>query len=685
MSELKESTVQEIEQRDRDWLANTYRGESDPQLTIRAVIMGMLLGAVMSFSNLYVGLKIGWGLGVAITSSIIAFGIMTALHKVGIVKKEFSILENNTMASCASAAGYMSSAGLVSAIPALDMMIRQDAMSPTPDPALQALKMSTTSMILWLSAISVLGVVMAVPLKRQLINVEGLKFPSGVAAAETLRSMYSKGGDAIQRARALAYSGLFGAVLKFATEAKAAPADELAEGGAIAKFLHKLISWKTWTAPDLLAPSIMIKGYPLASYSIGLAPSTLMLAAGAIIGIKIGISLMIGAFVNYAIIAPTLVDHGVFEKVVRGVAEFSPAAIKARHHIPVSTPPGGHPALFAALRGQWSVWPGTAIMVVSGLMSFAFRWRMVLRAFSGLGAKLRQAMGKAPESKGQESDDLAEKMAAIEVPGSWFVTGFVLAAVATVLLQSTLFGIRWWIGILAVLLTFVLSMVAARATGETDITPIGAMGKITQLMFGGLAPTQPAVNLMTANVTAGAASHAADLLTDLKAGHLLGGAPRKQFIAQMFGVVAGAVACVPAYRIIAPPEKLGTSFPAPAAVTWKSVAELLTKGFGALPQYAQGAMLAGAIIGLIIACAEEFAPSTKKWLPSPTGLGIALVIDFKDSFAMFLGAAIAWYFAKKNPVLDDRYTVATASGVIAGESLMGMALAAFTAIHVFAS
>jgi uncharacterized oligopeptide transporter (OPT) family protein len=678
------SEQNEIEQRDREWLKNTYRGETDPQLTVRAVILGMLLGAIMSFSNLYVGLKIGWGLGVAITSSIIAFGIMTGLQKIGVVRREFTILENNTMASCASAAGYMSSAGLVSAIPALDMMIRQDALSGSPDPALQALKMSTGSMIMWLTAISVLGVVMAVPLKRQLINVEGLKFPSGVAAAETLRSMYSKGGDALQRARALLYSGLFGAVLKFVTEAKAAPAEELAEGGPIARALHKVIAWKTWTAPELLTPAWMVKGYPLASYSIGLAPSTLMLAAGAIIGIKIGISLMIGSFINYAIIAPTLVDHGVFERVVRGVAEFSPAAIKARHHIPVSTPPGGVPLLYASLRGQWSVWPGTAIMVVSGLMSFAFRWRMIVRAFSGLSTKLRQAMGRgtaAPSSA--ESDELASKMAAIEVPGTWFVTGFVLAAVATVLLQSTLFGIRWWIGILAVLLTFVLSMVAARATGETDITPIGAMGKITQLMFGGMAPTQPAVNLMTANVTAGAASHAADLLTDLKAGHLLGGAPRKQFIAQMFGVVAGAIACVPAYRIIAPPEKLGTTFPAPAAVTWKSVAELLTKGFGALPQYAQGAMLAGAIIGLVIACVEEFAPSAKKWLPSPTGLGIALVIDFKDSFAMFLGAAIAWYFAKKRPVLDERYTVATASGVIAGESLMGMALAAFTAIHVF--
>jgi OPT family oligopeptide transporter len=299
---------------------------------------------------------------------------------------------------------------------------------------------------------------------------------------------------------------------------------------------------------------------------------------------------------------------------------------------------------------------------------------MVLRAFSGIADRFR----KGGEGERVSGDVLAN----IEVPSSWFVTGFVLSGAATVLLQSTLFGIRWWMGILAVVLTFVLSMVAARATGETDITPIGAMGKITQLMFGALAPAQPAVNLMTANVTAGAASHSADLLTDVKTGYLLGANPRKQFIAQLFGVVAGAIACVPVYRLIASPDKLGTSMPAPAAVTWRSVAELLSHGFGALPVFAREAMLAGALVGAIISCLEEFAPKTKKWLPSPTGLGIALVVDAKDSIAMFVGALIAWWLAKKNPTLDERYTVAVSSGFIAGESLLGVVIAGLAVAHI---
>ena len=77
---------------------------------------------------------------------------------------------------------------------------------------------------------------------------------------------------------------------------------------------------------------------------------------------------------------------------------------------------------------------------------------------------------------------------------------------------------------------YVLAIVACRATGETDTTPVGAMGKITQLTYGILAPANVVTNLMTASITAGAASSSADLLTDLKSGYLLGGNPRKQTV-----------------------------------------------------------------------------------------------------------------------------------------------------------
>ena len=103
----------------RDWLANVYQGDNARQLSVRSIVTGMILGGVMSISNLYVGLKTGWGLGVTITSCIIAYAVFKALEAVipAYRRDPFTILENYTMSSAASAAGYMSSAGLVSAIP----------------------------------------------------------------------------------------------------------------------------------------------------------------------------------------------------------------------------------------------------------------------------------------------------------------------------------------------------------------------------------------------------------------------------------------------------------------------------------------------------------------------------------------------------------------------------------------
>jgi OPT family oligopeptide transporter len=269
-----------------------------------------------------------------------------------------------------------------------------------------------------------------------------------------------------------------------------------------------------------------------------------------------------------------------------------------------------------------------------------------------------------------------DPLADIEVPVSWTLWGTLLSGLVCVLLGHWFFQITWWMGVLAVLATFLLSIVAARATGETDVNPIGAMGKITQLAYGVIAPTNITTNLMTASVTSAASAHAGDLLTDLKSGYLLGGNPRKQTIAQLFGVLAGTLLCVPVYTLIATPEKLGSEdLPAPAAKVWAGVAEMLAKGLEALPKGALVAVLVGGAIGILLAVAEELAPPrVRKFLPSATGLGIAGVIPAFNSVSMFMGALVAWLLARKRPDLDQTYTIPVSSGLIAGESLMGVGI-----------
>ena len=595
-------------ERDRVWLEQVYQGDQAVQLTPRAVVSGMLIGGLMSVSNLYVGLKTGWGLGVTITACIIAYAVFKFLEQVvpAYRRRPFSTLENYTMSSAASAAGYMSSAGLVSAIPALYLTTGR--------------LLEWWEIGLWLAALSMLGVFMAIPLKRQLINVDQLPFPSGIATAETLRSMHGAGREAVVKARSL-----FGAALL---------------GAAIAVWRDLVGGIKAvagWAIPSEIpfGPGPYCRDL-LTRYTLGIEGSLIMVAAGAIMGLRVAASMLVGSVLCYGFIGPILVERGIAQPGYRGIV-------------------------------SWVLWPATAMMVASGLLSFALKWRTVLRACGGLGRMV-----------GSGAADRDDPLARVEVPSSWFLAGTLVAGTACVILGHRLFGITWWMGILAVLVTFFLSIVAARATGETDITPIGAMGKITQLLYGVVAPQNITTNLMTASITSGAASHAADLLTDLKSGYLLGGNPRKQTLSQLCGVVAGTLVSVPAYLFVVQraPDRLGTeALPAPSAKIWAGVAELLAKGVDALPAGALTAIGVGVAIGVVLTLLEEFGPRAwRPWLPSTTGLGIAGVIPAFNSFAMFAGALAAWLYARARPRDAATYTVPVSSGLIAGESLMGVAI-----------
>jgi hypothetical protein len=213
------------------------------------------------------------------------------------------------------------------------------------------------------------------------------------------------------------------------------------------------------------------------------------------------------------------------------------------------------------------LWPGVTLVVVSGLLSFGLKWRTALSALRSIGGMTRGA------SRGG--------MAEVEVPSRWFLWGMLVCTALIVFFGWNFFGIAPWMGLLAVALSVLLSIVACRATGETSVTPTGPLGKIAQFMFGGIAQGSIQTNLMASSITAGAAMHSADLLTDLKGGYMLGSRPKYQFIAQFFGLVAGAIFCIPVYKMVATPARLGTvDCPAPAAMTWKAVAELLKNGVG---------------------------------------------------------------------------------------------------------
>ncbi|MDB5101416.1 MAG: Oligopeptide transporter, family [Cyanobacteria bacterium RYN_339] len=607
---------------ERYWLENVYAGDDSKQLTWRSAIIGMVIGGVMSLSNLYVGLKTGWGMGVTITATVLAFSLFKALQflasakifdalpkrLLGGLRDEFSILENNAMQSAASAAGYMATAGLISSVPALMMTTGQ--------------RLTSVQLGAWIGALSMLGVIMAIPMKRNMINIEQLRFPSGIATATTLKSMHAKGGESIAQAKALGLAGLVGAVVAW-----------LRDG---------TVSWmKGFNLPPTLDPSGQIMGTPLTALTIQGESSLLLLGAGAIMGMRVALSMLVGGIAYFCFLAPWLIAHGIIPKT------------------------GGYKDLV-----KWSMWPGASIMLTSGLLSFFLQWKTLVRAFSGLTAIFK------PKATVGAADPLDR----LEVPGSWFLWSFIVLGIVCVALEYSFFQIPIWMGVLSVLLSFLLAIVASRATGETDITPISAMGQMTQLTFGAISPGNLSTNLMTAGATAGISTHTADLLTDLKSGYLLGAKPRQQFFAQFLGILAGSVFCVPAFNLLVPNvAAIGTQqFPAPSAQVYAGVAKLLSQGFTALPPTAVTAMVWLGIVGIVLGLIEHFFPKSANWLPSPVGLGIALVVPFSNSLMMFLGALIAWIFVKVNADASDRYIVPVASGVIAGESLMGIITALLT-------
>jgi uncharacterized oligopeptide transporter (OPT) family protein len=293
------------------------------------------------------------------------------------------------------------------------------------------------------------------------------------------------------------------------------------------------------------------------------------------------------------------------------------------------------------------------------------QWRAIARAFRGLGAMF-----------GSKADAMLDEIAAIETPMSWFVIAQVATLAALAWLAKISFDMPVWQSVVAVGLSFFLALVACRVTGETDTTPTGAMGKVTQLIFGGLSPGNMNINLMSANITSSAAISSADLLIDLKSGYLLGANPRKQFLAQFAGIFIGTVATVLAFKVMVPTaDVLGSDkFPAPAAQSWRVVALALSQGFESLEPIKIWSIVVGASVGIILTVLPRLLPKQAKWMPSAAGIGLSWTFHWYYGFLFFLGGIIGWAIERKRPAFADLFNYPVASGVIAGGSLMGVLL-----------
>lgn len=638
------STPEEVTAAERYWLENVYRGDSLPELTFQVFVISLGLGALMIAFNIYMGLKTGWGEGGSIIAVILGFAIMRMLGR------KYSELENNATQTFASAAGSLGN--IVNVIPALILLAEDGFIDRGP---------SFLDILLWVFFTSFLGVFFAIPLRRQMLVVDQLVFPTGTAAAQTIKAMHATGEEALAKARALGLMGVGSAIVTFFRDSAFA-----------------------FIPQEIAAPAFLkFKGIALQKLTIGAAVSPMMIGAGFLVGPRVGISLAIGGFAAFGIIAPMLIDGGVAMDMARVMTPDTTLAQCEALLLAGTTDDwfGANCKYMARMNSgayysiivKWTMWPGLGIMVAAGLTSTALKWRIIVRAISGL---FKKSTGPSP-------------IAHLEVPTWFWITGLALSTIGVCGMLQIRFGVPAYFGLLSVFLSFLLSVIAVRATGETDINPVGAMGSVTQIAFGALQTGSTAAaghvitgNLLTGGVAAGGASEAADMMQDLKTGWLLGATPRRQVYAQLMGVFFGSFFCAAIFWVLIQSHPIGSEYwPAPAAVTWSGLAMMMAKGTSALPAGAIQALLLGVVIGIAIPVIEAKASArVRNWMPSATGMGVAMVVPYQYSFSIFLGAMLMLAIKRRNPAWILAFAAAIGAGGIAGEGLMGVAIAIWAAV-----
>lgn len=361
---------------------------------------------------------------------------------------------------------------------------------------------------------------------------------------------------------------------------------------------------------------------------LGVAWSPMLLGIGAMAGPQMGLSMLAGALAAWSVLAPALVRAGVVA------------------------------SDYEALSG-WLTWPGVGLMVGAAAVSLAGH----ARDFAGA---LRDVRGLGGETH--------------EGAGRWVAGVGALAVLAVLGLGGTLFGLSVGHLLLVLVLLLPLCAVCARAAGQTDISPASFMGQFTQVASGVLpGGTGAGPNIAAGSVTSGAAAHTGVSMWALKAGHLLGASPRSQLVAQLVGVGVGAAVSVPVYLLLAHAYTLGSeALPAPAARQFQTLAELAVGGLSALPPHAGLAAGVGFAVGVLLSLAAR--GRLARVLPSPVALGIGFIVPAAYAVTLCAGALLVALAQRFRPQATARHAPALGAGAIAGESLIGVLVAALVAL-----
>ncbi|KAE8391034.1 OPT oligopeptide transporter protein-domain-containing protein [Aspergillus alliaceus] len=674
---------------------------SSQSFTPRSLLVGLIIGALITFSNTYFGLQTGWISTMAMPSALIGFSVFKVLSKH--LSYPFTPIENVLIQTVAGAVGTMPlGCGFVGVIPALEFLIRDGEDGPSGEGGVGEggpLKLSFWKLVVWSLGVCLFGVVFAVPLRKEVIVREKLKFPSGTASALMLRVLHGNGQNDEKAKDRVSNAGVErdeeeeAPILSRQTEESGfLPRKPLSEEQDSDK--------KDWRSKmRLLVGAFVVSGvYTLFSYFVpqvrdiplfGLSlahnwlwtlnPSPAYIGQGIIMGPSTCMHMLFGAVLGWGILSPLAKARG-----------WAPG--------PVDSWEDGSKA--------WIVWVSLAIMLADSIVSLGW---LVLKPAVKYAPKLKtrffpsrfwrrgsprgpttshhhdyisysalSPISEEPSVPSRRPVLLAGRQAEADdedAPPSQLISTrtviilLPLTLILNVVCMHFVFGdvISPLLSSLATLLAVLLSVMGVRALGETDLNPVSGISKLTQLLFSLATPasrfsrrTALVTNLLAGAVSESGALQAGDMMQDLKTGHLLGASPKAQFYGQMIGSLVGAVLSTAVYKMyVNVYEVPGPMFQTPTAYVWIFTARLVT-GQGLPPMAWEAAFIAGvayvAITILRIVGASSIANGGKRdatawwraWIPG--GIAVAVGIFNVPSFTLSraIGGLVAWWWSQKH-------------------------------------
>ncbi|KXJ92090.1 OPT oligopeptide transporter [Microdochium bolleyi] len=648
--------------------------EEDRQFTVRAVLVGVLLGAVVSASNIYLGLKTSWTFGASLFGSILGFAILKPISTYGpryLGGGYFGPKENVTAQTAATAAGGLGIL-FIGPIPA---MYHLGLLSK--NPADDIGKLITFGL-----CTAYYGLFFAIALRKFYILKLKLIFPSPTAVAYTIRALHAVGGQgaADARKKSICLAAAFGGAMALRIVSVYAP-------GIL--WDHHVFWWLyTWGWKEIIAAE---------NWGWVFEYTPAFLGAGILSGLNASLSFFGGSVLAWAIIGPITVKtgttFGIPSKTFPGVVNYGSLAAET--------------ALDRPSPRYWNLWVGVMLMLCASFaevgMNGPILYRGLKRAFFETAEKIPATRTFAEKHLTNGEREIEDPSPKSEQVPTWLWSGGVLLSIAVSMIVLALqYNVSPGLTLLAVILAFIFSFIAAQSSGATDINPVSTCGKSSQLVFGGLTQGQGIygtqalnINMTGGIVAAGAASTSVDMLGDLRTGYLLSASPYAQFLAQAIGALASVFLCAglfllfgKAYPCITDKQLFADgecAFGLPSVAAWTALAEAVTATNFPVPTSAAVTALCFGILSIVIVFAKyKFIPEKYHiYVPNMNAVGLAFTLpQTYYSTAMAVGAIASAIWLKKSPKTWDCYAFSLAAGLSAGEGIGGVFNAILTVAGV---